>query len=171
MKLRRKGSLSHLVLTVLEKTIDGYVRLDDFVNNPGFYAYYDGWDRPLKKSRLAQAIKRLKEQGLLEEVKIRDDLILKLSTQGKDLVFIEDNCQSWDGKWRIVVFDIPEQKRLVRDLFRRNLKKWGFKPMQKSVWISKRDVFGKLTGYIKELEIERWVSVIEADKISSHNNT
>lgn len=165
MKARRKGSLSYFVLTALEKTIDGYIRLEDFLYNPGYYAYGDGWDYPLKKSELARTIKRLRDRGLVEEVKLKEDIILKLTSAGEDLGSNEP--KEWDGKWRIVMFDIPEEKRVIRNLFRRNLKKWGFKHLQKSVWVSKKDVFEKLTNYIKDLGIERWVTVIEADKFSN----
>ncbi len=161
MKARRKGSLSWWVLLALEKTVDGTVYFNEFVNNPGYWAYGTGKD--VKKSEIARVLKRLRENGLVEEIKLKDDIIFKLTLAGEELT--GSDPKEWDGKWRIVVFDIPEQKRLVRDLFRRNLKKWGFKHLQRSVWISKRDVFDKLTSYIQELGIEKWVSVIEADKL------
>lgn len=152
------------MLLALEKTIDGYIRFEHCIYNPGLYAYYDYWDRPLKKSELARALKRLREKGLIEEIKLKDDIIFKLTSAGKELV--SEDFKEWDGKWRIIIFDIPEEKRIIRNLFRRNLKKWGFKHLQKSVWISKKDVFKKLTDYIKDLGIEKWVIVIEADKFS-----
>lgn len=41
----------------------------------------------------------------------------------------------WDGKWRIVVFDIPEKIRAARDALRIKLCKLGFYELQKSVFI------------------------------------
>jgi len=43
--------------------------------------------------------------------------------------------KKWDKKWRIIVFDISELKKLYRDAFRGKLKELGFYPLQKSVWI------------------------------------
>ena len=166
MKARRKGSLSYFILTALEKAVDGYVRMDDFINNSGLYAYHGGWEYPLKKSDLAKAIKRLRDSGIVEEVKLSKDIILRLTTSGEELVGQEP--KAWDGKWRIVIFDIPDQKRIIRNLFRRNLKKWGFKHLQKSVWISKRNIFDKLSSYIKDLGLEKWVVVIEADRLTDN---
>ena len=165
MKARRKGSLSYFILTVLEKGVDGYVRFEDFANH--YYRYHYGAPE-LKKSELARAIKRLRDSGLIEEIKLRKDIILRLTTAGEELVNHRD--EEWDGKYRIVIFDIPEEKRIIRNLFRRNLKKWGFQHLQKSVWISKRNVFDKLNSYIKDLGIERWVTVIEANKLSQTLN-
>lgn len=41
----------------------------------------------------------------------------------------------WDGKWRVVVFDVREYKRSTRDFLRGALKDFGFVYMQQSVWI------------------------------------
>jgi DNA-binding transcriptional regulator PaaX len=40
----------------------------------------------------------------------------------------------WDGKWRIVLFDVPETKRPIRDYLRGVLKRLGFKEFQRSMW-------------------------------------
>jgi len=41
----------------------------------------------------------------------------------------------WDKLWRLVVFDIPEDKNLGRKALAAKLKELGFYPMQKSVFI------------------------------------
>lgn len=166
MRARRKGSTSWWVLLVLEKAVDGYIRFEDFMFNPGYYYKGDGWEYPLKKSSLSQALKRLREKGLIEQIKLKNDILFKLTQEGKDLLEDKFDEKSWDGRWRVVIFDIPEEKRIIRNLFRRNLKKWGFKHLQKSVWISKRNVFDKLEAYIKDLGIEKWVVVMEVNRLS-----
>lgn len=44
--------------------------------------------------------------------------------------------QPWDGKWRILGFDIEEKQRSLRDKLRRSLHRFGFGMLQKSVYIS-----------------------------------
>lgn len=41
----------------------------------------------------------------------------------------------WDKQWRIVSFDVPEQSRGLRDVFRRKLQELGFTYLQKSIWV------------------------------------
>lgn len=41
----------------------------------------------------------------------------------------------WDRRWRMVVFDIPEKYRRLRNQVRGILKRAGFKQLQQSVWI------------------------------------
>ncbi|MBI2039890.1 CRISPR-associated endonuclease Cas2 [Candidatus Microgenomates bacterium] len=166
-----KKSLSYYIILALEKAVDGYVRYDDLIHHSYSYAWGSGWDKPLKKSSLAQALRRLRERGLIKnDIGDTEAIILKLTDSGRDLI-IKDASEEWDGKWRIVVFDIPEQKRIIRNLFRRNLKKWGFKRLQKSVWISKKNYYDVLVKYIDELKVSNWVTLIEAERLSSDITT
>ncbi len=41
----------------------------------------------------------------------------------------------WDQRWRLLIFDIPEQKRRLRDQVRSTLILLGFVRLQDSVWI------------------------------------
>ena len=164
-----KKSLSFHILLTLEKAVDGYVRFDDLIHHSGRYAYHDGWEYPLKKSILAQALKRLRERGLIiEDKRDTNQLVLRLTELGKDALGLEIE-EEWDGKYRIVIFDIPEQKRVVRNMFRRRLKDWGFIRWQQSVWITKRNVTKKLKLLIDDLKIEDWIAVIESDQVDIGN--
>ena len=162
-----KKSLAQFVLIVLEKSIDGYVRVEDFAQH--HYRYFYGAPE-LKKSSLAAAIVRLREGGLVETKGKRSDILVKLTKLGKESLndFNLDD-QPWDGKWRIVIFDIPETQRTVRDLFRRRLKEWDFKNFQQSVWITKKNVTEKMRKLINKLEIDDWVAVIESEDKSLSN--
>lgn len=42
---------------------------------------------------------------------------------------------TWDGKWRVVAFDIPENIQSLRYHIRAILKRAGFIKLQHSVWI------------------------------------
>ncbi len=154
------------MLLALEKAVDGYVKFEDFVNNPGFYV--QGM-REVDKSEFSQALKRLKERGLIKKDNIdANKVIFKLTDLGRNMLGLEVE-EEWDGKFRIVIFDIPEQKRVIRNLFRRRLKEWGFKRWQQSVWVTKRNVIKKLKILITDLKIEDWIAVIESDDVSIGN--
>jgi phenylacetic acid degradation operon negative regulatory protein len=42
----------------------------------------------------------------------------------------------WDGKWRVILFDLPETERLARRKLREKLAASGFGCMQRSAWLS-----------------------------------
>lgn len=72
----------------------------------------------------------------------------------------------WDGKWRIVSFDVRENQRNKRDIFRDELKSLGFIQMQRSVWVSPYPC----EKYIEILRVEhnfgKNMQYILAEKIS-----
>lgn len=41
----------------------------------------------------------------------------------------------WDGKWRILIFDIPNERKGLRDKVRQQLMGIGFVMVQRSVWV------------------------------------
>ncbi len=43
--------------------------------------------------------------------------------------------KKWDQRWRVLIFDIPEKKRRVRDKIRSVLASVGFIRLQDSVWL------------------------------------
>jgi CRISPR-associated endonuclease Cas2 len=43
--------------------------------------------------------------------------------------------KKWDGKWRILIFDIQEKHKMKREALRGKLKELGFYKLQKSTWI------------------------------------
>lgn len=159
---RRK--LTDLILLSLEKTIDGYVRFEDFT----YHNYRYKWGIPeLKKASLSKALQRLREGGFIE-LAGDEELLLRLTDKGKDRAVwnrVKDFSGEWDGRWRLVIFDIPEKRRSARDLLRSKLKQWGFVHWQKSVWACKANCTKPLRDFIQHAGIEDWVMVIESDNI------
>ncbi len=163
--MNTKNSIGDVVLVALEKSIDGYIRFEDFFTHTHIYA--KGYERPLKKSALAMAIRRLREKGFIEIIDDKN-LLIKITDEGRARAIwekIKDSTEVWDNKWRIVIFDIPESHYLIRDLFRRRLKEFAFKQLQKSVWISKINCIEILREYVSELGIKKWVSILEAENV------
>lgn len=80
--------------------------------------------------------------------------------------------QEWDGKWRIVIFDIPEDARQTRDIFRSLLKRKGFIRLQNSVFISPYGNFDELNSIRHEYGIERYVNFLmaKADEVENDQN-
>lgn len=100
-----------------------------------------------KKYRPKQAIETnidaLIENGLLKKTLDKNGKeIVMLTKRGKweagirglDIQEKQSN-KKWDGIWRVVIFDVPEHKRKVRYELRRAINLYGFKQLQKSVWV------------------------------------
>ncbi len=100
--------------------------------------YVEKYVGPQKRldRRIAQAMTRLKAKGLINSNK-------KLTTQGRkyaesvgSIIRIRPHVpMRWDKKWRIVIFDVWERRRDVRNRLRSLLQSNGFIKIQNSVWV------------------------------------
>ena len=71
---------------------------------------------------------------------------------------------SWDGKWRLLTFDIPEKQSPIRHRFRRKLKELGFFHFQRSVFILPYPCQKEINMIIDHLEIAPDVHVLIAER-------
>lgn len=98
---------------------------------------------PKLRRRLSQSVTRLIERDLLERKKTRQGVRLELTAKGRDAASFLDSRQSayalpkqkWDGKWRMVIFDVWEKRKGTRDQLRNKLRNIGFVMVQGSVWV------------------------------------
>jgi DNA-binding transcriptional regulator PaaX len=88
----------------------------------------------------------LRDQGLVNYYEKNNQIYISLTEKGKQRAgwMQIDNLKikkpkKWDGKWRLVMFDISNLKRIYREALRGKLKELGFCLFQKSVWINPYD--------------------------------
>lgn len=159
----RKNSLNQklllLILKSIKRTARGLVSvgsfsidlLDGFDMTSVYQKFYGTYyankedqrirEEAINKHRLKEAIKRLQSMDYIEINNARKKAYLTEKGLLEFIKFrIHDRKSVWDGKWRMVIFDIPEEKRAQRDFLRRQLKWLGFKELQKSVWIFPYDI-------------------------------
>ncbi len=58
--------------------------------------------------------------------------------------------RKWDGKWRVVIFDIPEKYKGLRDIFRSRLRQLDLYLLQESVYVSPYPCFSEIE-FLREL--------------------
>ena len=73
--------------------------------------------------------------------------------------------QPWDGKWRIVMFDIPEKRRTERNWLRFQLVAFDYKPLQKSVFIGQKPLDEDFYKELLNRDLNRWVRLITVGEI------
>jgi len=100
------------------------------------------WQKNENKKRFENAFYYLKRQGYIKIEKKNRQIYISLTEEGKkkakkyqiDDLKIKAPSQ-WDKKWRLIIFDIPNNQGIKREAFRGKLKELGFFPLQKSVWV------------------------------------
>lgn len=71
----------------------------------------------------------------------------------------------WDHKWRVLVFDIPERRKHIRERVREALSRIGFVRLQDSVWIYPYDCEDFITLLKADFHIGDDMRYIIADSI------
>ena len=76
----------------------------------------------------------------------------------------------WDGRWRLVSYDIPKEIRNVGENFREQLKTWNFYPLHKSVFLHAYSCIEQVDFLREYLGIGKYVRIfivasIENDKL------
>ena len=71
----------------------------------------------------------------------------------------------WDEKWRIVMFDIPEEFKKERDGFARDIKRIGFAKIQKSVFAFPHPCFEELQVLMDFHGVRRFVTLVVAETL------
>jgi phenylacetic acid degradation operon negative regulatory protein len=117
------------------------------------WAYRKGLLRPVATG-LRRQVTALEEAGLVEIDSARaDDRLVRLTEAGRlhALGGRDPSVQwdrVWDGRWRLVLFDVPRQQNRQRDRLRQFLRNRGFGCLQGSLWITPEP----LTGIREQLE-------------------
>lgn len=121
-----------------------------------------------KKKTITANLSRLKNQGLVAKDPTKK--IYYLTPQGKELtMYIEDRYEilknPWDKKIRIVVFDIPENKKHWRRWLRQELSLMQFERLQDSVYVGKYPLPESFYKDLAENDIEDCVFILTAGEI------
>ena len=109
---------------------------------------------------------QLEKRGYLERYKHKDLEYVKVSPKGE--AAISSANKQRDGKWRMIVFDIPESQRATRDYLRSKIKQLGFKKWQNSTWITPYVLPEEVERELKQLSQKLFVRLIVIESI---NNT
>ncbi|RJO60118.1 hypothetical protein C4544_07215 [candidate division WS5 bacterium] len=101
---------------------------------------------------------------------------VKLSEKGQKLL---DNIQNeeieikkheWDGIWRIISYDIPEDQKKERNYFRRKLKSLGFEELQKSMMVIPYECKEEIAVIAQNLGISPYVMHLITDNLPRQND-
>lgn len=100
-------------------------------------------DNPKTSYAVTRSIKNLIDSGCAEILNSTKQKFLRITKEGKtklntQLLEGEEALvpSSWDGLWRIILIDLPENRKSERESLRYLLKKAGFVCLKNSAWIS-----------------------------------
>lgn len=131
--------------------------------------------RALDRKELYRSIHRLYESKLVRYIEEKDGSInIVLNKAGKHLALryrLEEMTimrpKFWDSGWRIILFDIPETKKPLRDTLRNQLRQLGLVKLQKSVFVHPFECQNEIDFLIELYDARRYVRFIRATHIDN----
>ena len=168
--MKNKPSIQRAILkTLSHKRV---IPVDSIKKNVGEVILSDVESNNKTNYAIARSIKNLLSDGFVEAFNTEHKQYIRLTKEGKQkLNNIALECESslvsttWDGYWRIILLDIPEERKSEREALRYLLKKAGFACLKNSVWISMYPFEHLFTNIKKDLNLSSELIIIVTDKL------
>lgn len=170
--MRKLLKPSDVLLLGLSGALDVFEEVRDpfGVMAQGCKALY-GWVPPrYRRHNFSRLLARQLQTGDIEKVVKRDEVYLRLTSAGRekivrDFPVLSLATKPWDGRWRIVIFDIAEIDKNTRELLRDKLRQLGLGMLQESVWITPHDVSVDLREFLENRDLGEAAFVLEVSSI------
>lgn len=155
------------------------VRVADYIKAP-YKSLHGDLSRIYKSESVDRELRRAEKEGLVKRQIDKENVYVQLTNLGKQVLErhrkrsgykpklnIKSGGFGWDGKYRLVFFDIPEKDRIIRDNLRESLKEFGFVGWQQSVWITKNNFTKDLREFVKTNGLEDYILIIETNDLGN----
>lgn len=130
-----------------------------------------------EKKKFKNELSRLTQKKFIKKYFQDKTEYIELTKKGKLLLrkyitdqLIINNPEKWDKKWRMVIFDIPNKKRKLRDAVRQKLIRIGFIELQESVYIYPFECFAEINFLKNIYYLGPYIQYIVAERIETETN-
>ncbi|KKT96494.1 MAG: Transcriptional regulator, PaaX family [Parcubacteria group bacterium GW2011_GWA2_45_15] len=171
-KSRKKDNREHLQKLILQIVADvGMLGVSLVAPNVAKAMYKLGLVPKRRQGEyISSSASKLVKRGLL----FYDGRKYCMTSRGEDKLrhwqfadFKLGRPKRWDRKWRVIIFDIPETKRKIRDQVRSLFRLAGFYLLQDSVWVYPYDCEDVLTLLKSDLGVGKNVLYLIVDELEN----
>jgi len=136
------------------------------------YELKKAYEKGKSRKYFSQFIYYLKKRGYIKIKNLEQKKGVILTKKGGEKVLkikfrMKEKKKRPDGKWQMVIFDIPEKKKHLRDLLRENLYLLGYKMLQKSVWVCPYDVLRETEVILRKYFLDQYVKLFLIEEIET----
>src|SRR3989344_8414610 len=170
-----KGEITKKILLTAAGVATAGVIIGTLIVLPGFgivlksFADWYKKQNRHKQYRIRKTFEQLRRKRLIEITEINGETRMVLNENGKKRAIkytLEDltiqKPKNWDGKWRLIIFDIPEKFHKERHALRIKLEELGFYLLQKSVWLYPYKCRNEIDFIVEFFNISPYVRIVEA---------
>lgn len=125
---------------------------------------YARFEDQASKKKIYDTMFRLVTQGI---VNLQAD---RYSVSSEASILMHTISKERDGVWKMVIFDIPETQRHVRNVIRAKLVSLGFKRWQNSIWMSPYTLAPEIEDELNQLAKKFFIRLIKTSDINVTND-
>ncbi|MEN9582667.1 MAG: repressor, phenylacetic acid degradation operon negative regulatory protein [Candidatus Parcubacteria bacterium] len=121
---------------------------------------------------ISRSIKAMIDTGLAELLASGQSDYVRITATGREKLYRDELSSTnmpishtWDGKWRMIILDLPEDRKSEREALRYLLKKAGFSLLKNSVWVSPFPFEQFFTNIKKDLGLTTEMIIVVTDTI------
>lgn len=139
------------------------------VMHPDIVKFKREYERKRAKTSFRQFLYYLQKQGYIKISPTIHGRGVLLTVKGEEKVLEikrkhQQREKRKDGKWQMIIFDIPEKYRLVRNILRSFLLDVGYQKLQHSVWVCPYEVSEETEKAVREYRVEKYVKIFLIDE-------
>lgn len=145
-----------------------YKRIDMLfgIENPVFKKY----KKKMGGQKFSQLIYKLKVNNIIKAKSLEGKSGIIITKKGfskllKTSFKFEPKEKRNDGKWIMIIFDLPKYHQKSRNLLRSVLKNLGYKILQYSVWVCPFDVSDKTERLLQTYDLDRYVKIFLIEEL------
>jgi len=123
------------------------------------------------RQKFSKLISYLKQKRYIDIKNIQNKEGILITKKGMEKVLIASahpskKVKRKDGKWLMVMFDVPEKRRILRNLLRSILQNLGYQKFQKSVWVTPYDVIDSTEKVLAIHKLDEYIKIFIIEEIS-----
>ena len=170
---RKKGYVQSAVLSAIG--IAGLLALTALAPNTLQLLSYGNRNKYRFANQARTVAGRLARKGYIRFVRRDGKNYVELTEAGARVLDFEKRKaelsnkrkRKWDKRWRMVVFDIPERRKRIRERLRATMRECGFLRLQDSVWVFPYDCEEFIVLLKAELETGKDILYAIVEKIEN----
>ncbi|WP_044895754.1 PaaX family transcriptional regulator C-terminal domain-containing protein [Bacillus alveayuensis] len=130
----------------------------------------------ISESSIRGAALRMVQQDFFQVRKIKNNSYYSLTNKGMRTMLdgftrvYNKKSDKWDGRWRILTYSVPEEKRDLRNQIRKELSLMGFGLISHGTWASPNPVEEQVMELIRDYHLEQYVILFSSSSVVSHTN-
>lgn len=172
--MKKKVPIEKIILTLIAVT--GVLAIIAIAPGIGPALQLFTGKKTYREYEINRALKRMEYKGYVEYILRDGKKFARLTKKGRFRLSQYDlqgavsdlhKKRKKDGKWHIIIFDIKEKRRVMRNKMRRQLVAAGFVRLQNSVWVSQYNAEEFVALLKMDNHIGKDVVYIRADYIEN----